>query len=126
MLGRLCAHTLAHQHHKSFTRRFCSATKKVEVGEPTTELNKAFVEAAHFHKNGSPHETKIGFGSHLQHAMSRSDPPLAKSAYLKQAVDIVFLSSSGDLVLMPTTDLVHLRTGVYQWNGEENLTVYVA
>ena len=40
--------SLAQQHHKFFTRRFGNATKKVEVDEPATELNKVFVEAAHF------------------------------------------------------------------------------
>jgi hypothetical protein len=81
--------------------------KKVEVGEPATELNKAFVEATHFHKIGSPHETKIGFGSHLQHAMSRSVPPLAKSASLKQAIAIdlphFYLSAGCGVPLNPTS-----------------------
>ena len=84
-----------------------NTAKKVEVGEPATELTKAFVEAAHFHKIGSPHETKIGFGSQLQHAMSRSDPPLAKSAYLKQAIAIdlphFYLSAGCGVPLNPTS-----------------------
>ena len=50
---------------------------------------------------------KIGFGSHLQHAMSRSDPPLAKSAYLKQAIAIdlphFYPSSCCGVPLNPTS-----------------------